>query len=361
MMETGTAEIGGGGTYRIDGLRPGEYRVSAVRGMDAPEAEGSGRPVMSPPVEATVRSGETTSVDLVLGGGTSVFGTVLQSGEPLPGARVAFFPEGGGAFGGFASALADDEGAYRVDGLQPGAYTVRVEMSPLRVEIPDVAEFPLDLSVPEGSIGGRVVVATSGAPVPDVRVVVLRSDVSGGPGGRMLGFAGTARSGVDGSFEVGGLSEGAYTVQVSSEAWSPGAKPVTLPAGGRVGDLVLAVAPGSRIVGSVVDGEGNPVAGAMVAPADPSTGEVVRGGNFRGRISGDDGRFEIGGLPPGRYSVTATARGFAPSEPQVVEAGDGSAPIVIRLTAQGTPSGPGGDLPIRPGGDAPTERPRIPR
>jgi protocatechuate 3,4-dioxygenase beta subunit len=293
---------------------------------------------VSLPQETTVVAGRTATVDFHLGGGVLVHGKVVQAGQPVADASIGFSPEGQ-PFGGHASVVSGEDGSYQVEGLEPGRYVVRVDRTPLRVELPDVQDFELNLEIPTGAVAGRVLDARSGAPVADARVLVLHADAQNpaepaGPPWSSTAYAGSGRTATDGTFEVTGLAEGAYELQISHPDYSPGKVAAAVPAGGRRDGIEVRLEPGARLAGQVVDAQGAAVAEAMVLVADPATGQPVRA-DMRGRITGMDGRFEISGLAPGRYAVRAIAPGYAASPEQMAEAAVGAEPVVLRLTNGG--------------------------
>ena len=68
--------------------------------------------------------------------------------------------------------------------------------------------------------------------------------------------------------------------------------------------VVEAQEAGGRILGSVQDLTGMPASGASI---------TVRGPVERHLPAGEDGRFVVESLPDGKYTITATLEGFAPS------------------------------------------------
>ncbi|HSO23731.1 MAG TPA: carboxypeptidase-like regulatory domain-containing protein, partial [Chondromyces sp.] len=69
-----------------------------------------------------------------------------------------------------------------------------------------------------------------------------------------------------------------------------------------------------RILGTVADLEGRPLAGVAVTIISP----VLIGGP-QTRVTSDDGRFQFVGLHPGAYTVTASLPGFVSQERQQVK------------------------------------------
>ncbi|MBN1774623.1 MAG: carboxypeptidase regulatory-like domain-containing protein [Deltaproteobacteria bacterium] len=328
----GNTQVGAGGSYRLEGLAAGRYEVTVV----VPPSDAGGRlrgPEFSVPKEAVVRSGETTTVDFQLGGGTTVSGVVSQAGAPVPGASITFSPEQG-AFGGRRSTVADDDGSYVLEDVAPGSYVVRVERTSLRAVVPDVPEHELNLEIPAGAIAGFVRDAATGVGIADARVRA-RTALAGGAAASPPGAgAGSAETGPDGSFEVTGLAAGSYELQVSHAEYSPGQVTVELPATGRLDGVEVRLEPGVRIGGRVVNEADQPVAEAFVLLLDPQTGAMVPG-DPRGRMTGTDGSFELTGVAPGTWKLQASASGYATSAAVAVDASTGAENVVLRVTPGG--------------------------
>ena len=89
---------------------------------------------------------------------------------------------------------------------------------------------------------------------------------------------------------------------------SLGAQSIRVGAGAEVANIEFAMqaAPAFRISGTVVDEEGNPVAGAMVALVEDSSSDVRMMGSAGIVTTRDNGRFEIDEVTPGTYQARAT-------------------------------------------------------
>jgi hypothetical protein len=81
-------------------------------------------------IQRNVEEGEMARIELDMTPGTSVLvGVVTQSGQPVASVTVMVYRLGertgtGGAF--YADIRADSNGNYRLEGLRPGEYTIRV-------------------------------------------------------------------------------------------------------------------------------------------------------------------------------------------------------------------------------------------
>ncbi|WP_436520689.1 S8 family serine peptidase [Actinoplanes sp. HUAS TT8] len=155
-----------------------------------------------------------------------------------------------------------------------------------------------------GQHGGITVTVTgAGNPMPEAKVT-LASDV----------VTRTARTGADGTAELGRVPAGDYTLTVSRFAQLTQRRTLTLAAGATQSlDVDLtAPAPWHQVTGVVTDPSGRPVAGASVRLADET---------FPGFVTGAGGRF-TGPLPEGDYDV-------------VVDYGRWLAPRTVALTVDG--------------------------
>lgn len=297
------------GLYVIDGIPPGEYRVLAFkRGYITPEPGQAQNATEI--LSMTNRSGRdrvvsigrgqmVDSVDLTLGRGASIAGTIIdESGEPMQDVVVNAVVLR--AMGGQVRALrvsspgsngrTDDRGRYRISGLQPGTYVV------------------------QAAAGG--VLSSSNGYVPLYY-----------PGGPAIDQATTMRLDIDAA--AAGI------------------------------DLTLVPQPTRQVRGTLFDTDGNPlgirdgaldragmatsvtVALAAISPPGGIQPEPVR------TASNADGTFAFNNVAPGSYVVQAAVNGRAvpaanvPTSQQFAEgfvtlAGDDPPPIELRLSRGAT-------------------------
>jgi hypothetical protein len=131
--------------------------------------------------------------------------------------------------------------------------------------------------------------------------------------------SGTSRSGAAGRFEIGGLFEGGYDLEVAARGFAA-ARIADAPARETAIEIVLR--PEAFLRGEVVDAEGRPIAGAELRlfhlAADANDVPGGDGGAIRPpprdrareMQSGADGRFSFGGLARGAYRVEAERAGY---------------------------------------------------
>ena len=153
------------------------------------------------------------------------------------------------------------------------------------------------LASSSGTVTGRITTAT-GAPLGGATITVSGGDVSVSTESLTSGDLGT--------FRVTGLPvDRSYTVTADLEGYGRQTRQVVLTSDVTTAqaDLVLTATTG-RISGIVVDrGSGDPVAGAEVEISDGATPRTT---TTTSAPADQVGRFNLGGLTPGSYTITVT-------------------------------------------------------
>jgi protocatechuate 3,4-dioxygenase beta subunit len=281
------------GSYRIEGLCAGDYRVRAMQrgaGAGHHDADGDGRPDA---IALTDDAPEAEGVDIELPGAKrerlaptaactdpqgSIAGTVVDAaGDPVAGARVRAVQRKVRA-----ETTTDADGGYLLEDLCPGDWKVSAQGRSL------------------GTGAGHYDADGDGSPDP-----VSLSD--GAPG----------VTGIDIT-----LPESKKSAPVRAEK---GAKPPKA----RCDD------PAGSIAGMVVDAKGEPVADARVDAHGP-------GGQARAETD-EDGNYLLEGLCPGDYRVKASSRGGGAGQHDAD--GDGK-PDPVTVTAD-APAATGVNITLR--------------
>jgi protocatechuate 3,4-dioxygenase beta subunit len=284
----------------------GRYRLRVLPGENHVRIQAYGTPYLQPEEDVTtvvVTVGETKRLDLRIKKGLSLTGFAMdENGHPVAGARLSVYPESGGRFGDLHGDT-DEAGSFTIVGLGPGHYTLRTSgkwwlVGSADITVPSAEPLKVVLrKVALVTLQGRVL-SVAGDPLAGVTLQVqvsVPTTRSGGEGPLL-----NTSTDAQGRYPITGLRPDA-TIWISQPE-KPGYKYLS---GGavtkqgdafQVSDIVLAPL-GGKVEGRVVDGDGKPVAGATVICPDGDPNAQV--------ITGGEGRFSIGSLPPGEVTVVA--------------------------------------------------------
>jgi protocatechuate 3,4-dioxygenase beta subunit len=343
----------GQGAYRfvIPEAAAGSYRVAA-NGPGYLGTEYGQRRASDPGEEITVAAGDTRDrVDLTLQRPGTIAGRLFdENGEPVEGVAVQAaqvrYVDGRRRLVESAPRTrpTDDQGRYRIFGLQPGEYFVsaavgQVETFQPLAELPGYGTtyFP---GTPNPAEAQRVTVGRSQdvagidfaiARVKTARLSGRAIDSKGDPitGGialmasRRSGTVATRQMGAriepDGRFEFPNLAPGEYVLQASrhrSSGWNEGesfSQFVTI-TGVDVSDVQIRTSTGSTVSGHVtLEGGGTFSPGQIqlsAAPVDPDLSPMIGGGAARA-VPDEDLEFQFAGLSgPRRLTVNRVPPGW---------------------------------------------------
>lgn len=305
------------GRFRISGLSPGTFRVSAeLRRESAAEREpGRQRPASFGAAVDGVRAGGEP-IELRLDPLAELEGRALDAeGRPLSAFSVeATLAGSGGIFDLFAEKVrfsVEDatDGSFRRDGLRPGAWKVVVRAPGHAPSAEVIVELPLPAGVPgpefvltpTAAVHG-VVLSPSGAPVPGARVEV-DLDLAERVGSIEHGGVAAAYADARGAFLLEGLAGGEVSLLASARGFAPSA-PVALELapGETREDVELYLRVGATLTGEVLDSEGHAAAGRRVIVQSTP-------GFRRQHMASTDaaGTFRFEHLAPGTWQVVAMA------------------------------------------------------
>jgi protocatechuate 3,4-dioxygenase beta subunit len=302
----------------------------------------------------------------------SITGSVKRDGKPAPGVTVMATPtvsdpakavEQMLSPSASIKATTDSEGAYKLEGLAPGKYTVSPSASPL---ISATGASTTEVTVSEGattegidfalSLGGVItgkITDSEGRPVIAERILLkpLEKREPGSIAGSIAGMFGDRMYSTDdrGIYRIYGLRPGRYIVSTGKDSdvmpaflskhpkrvqtFYPGvtdetkATPIQVTAGGEVTGVDIqfgGIEKGFVVSGRVVDSDkGTPIANAMVAYSkaqkqtattgaslDIDTGGVTVSGSPGGlTATNDKGEFRFMSVAPGSYRLETTSIG----------------------------------------------------
>ncbi len=296
------------GRFEMLGLAPGTYTLTASH------------PTLSEKSETIELKDGPASIEIRLGQGGTISGTVLSAGRPVVGAAVSLGAAGDsarGPFGDEQQAVSDDAGRFRFERLNPGRYNATASLrgqssSPVEVALPTAdASQDVSLLLAEGAtIRGRVSGLAEAA----------RAGVSVSANGPESYFAST-RTGADGTFELTGAPRGTVNLNARTGDFMTGSRTasshVTIGEGQTEVAAEIVFEAGFRVDGRVTRG-GRPVTDANVS-AFPE-----RGGRSATGRTDEGGGYSLEGLAEGTYTFTAfpMSGGEAPIHRRVPITGD---------------------------------------
>ena len=324
------AKTGPDGSFRIEGLTPGQGMMNIVKQEDSVQQF---RPVTIP--------SENLVIDLPIGGRVS--GRVVEkgSGNPVTEFDAGYSAARGGAgmmfFGpGVTKHFTSDDGSFVLEHVPPGATNIVVTAAGftqgraqnINVEdgktIADV-EVQLDHGV---HVTGRVT-SPDGSPLGGVSVMAMPAGSRRFPGGAGMGGAVTDASG---EYSLENIESGDKSFTFERSGYLTTQKTATISGSDARVDAQLNT--GLRITGTVVSDSGVPQPDAFVSASSASDSP------FGGRSTRTDanGQFEMADLAPGRYSFSASKAGYASGSLKDVDIAAG-APVRITLQTGGTITG----------------------
>lgn len=268
--------------------------------------------------KVTVEGG-IQDVTFELAGGISVQGSVKDpQGRRVAGAGIWLQSSNTGWSGGHITAFTDADGEFSLDQLNPeqslGAVAVGFAPSKLiDLDIVDKSQAParveLTLLADGGDLHGTVT-NTSGKPVAGAFVAVgKRPDRLKFQGERIIEqwTVRTAETDEEGFFRIDGLATGSHPIAIRAKGYGLWRSEVAIEAkNATVISPTLELA--ATIIGSVSDGEGNPLDQAAIRVYDrkPRTSFLAGGQidfdeafGYQAAITGPEGRYRVEGVTAG--------------------------------------------------------------
>jgi uncharacterized protein (DUF2141 family) len=356
------------GRFVFAGLKPGRYTIGGTKDAWVTSVYGAKRP-LRPGSAIPLAAGQTISIALKMTRGAVITGVLLDyNNQPAANTQVSalryFMQNGTRRLDSMAGAVTDDRGVYRIYGLPPGDYfvgaaargaslnatirpgvnapvaelrliderlraertvafastyfpgtSIATQASPITLnagEERDGIDFALQL-VPTARVEGSVT-NPDGSPAPAGTLVNLNAGLENVfPGSGIAGFR-SSRAGADGTFSFLDVSPGTYSVIAR------GGPPLTWASseialdGESVTGLTLGLQPGLTMTGQIRFD-----ATRLTPPADlksirislqPVQSQGVVSLAPSGTVADNSGHFEITGIIPGTYRVTASLQGL---------------------------------------------------
>lgn len=337
------AVTAGNGRFRISGVATGRFRLALRRAGYATSVE-------------TVSLSGDRPLDLgeiALGKGTLLLGNVLdREGNPQRGLAVRILDRERSGLLPLAERATDAEGRFEGPRLAAGPYRLQLRGSRLlleqEIEIPEGRdEWPLDLVAGgvhvtgtvtrrgEPVAGGTLSLSADLDPARRRGKIVLSMPGSSGLGGAgeepfTYGFPETRLSTTvrsDGTFELNDVPDGALTAAYSGDSGSF-TRSVSVPDAVRASLSI-------EIGGAVLQGRAVAAGGETGVEALIRVVEAGTGGQVASQPADAAGEFAIPDLPPGLYTVQASAEGFETRTLKGVEVKEGAVPLRISLESGG--------------------------
>ena len=303
MTDTADAE----GHFKLTGLDAGKVTLEV-------EAEGFIQ------ADLDVQAG-ATDVSIALQHSCSLSGIVVSTadGEPVHEFRAALKPAGGifdpsdplgiekrmTSMRNSQAFKAREDGTFTLDGLEPGRYDLTVHAEGFGDTTIEDLELGADgrrgqvvMLPPEALVTGQVVSKRTGLPIEGADVSPAKGSAIEQMFEGMMGKGPRATTDDEGHFTMRGLDARPVSLHVRHADYREHtAEPLVLTPG-ETRDLgPIALSDGGRVHGRVLDRDGRGVPSVVVLLTN-STGSTVK------RDSTDpEGRFAIGGLPPGTFNV----------------------------------------------------------
>ncbi len=270
---------------------------------------------------------QVNGVDLIHHHASVVSGVVVdEHGAPVPGARVwtNFLP----ASGAVEVDADGPDGRFEMRGL-PAMKEFYLVARTARRQSAVAGPLTLSPGTPQGVtlvLDKSRSAAIAGVVVGKDGRGIAKASVRANPPASVRNLGGSATTNGQGAFRIDRLAEGGYTMEVvlpGVDMWreGEGGLEIALAAGELLDGLRLESNPGeSALVGRVVDSQGRPVKGAMVALFGPTVGQWS---------TGRDGRFRLERLEEGSYRLHISHEDFSPTNLEDVISGRDDLEVVL--------------------------------
>lgn len=319
------------GSYELDGVSPGTWSVHALApGYRAADVSG-----------VEVDPGQTKEdvvVELKKGGTLTGKAIDSSSGAPVANVTVTWEPQGQGPGPAAMAArlmgqgapnvtATDADGKFAFDGLPEGKITLTAThpdyLEASRDADPDTGN---DVQIPLGS-GGTIsgtVVASDGKSGAASAIVRLASEGdNGGPFGSQTASADGA-----GNFEFDHLGAGRFRLSAQGDRGTSAPKDIVLADGQRQDGVILTLAGGAQLDGSVTG-----------LPAEQLGGIRIRssGTGYTDNTQTDDtGKFTLQNVPSGVITLTATTAVLTGrTTSKTIEVADGAGELPVEIVFEG--------------------------
>lgn len=352
------------GHYRLFGLPPGEYYVTAMLRTGGPEitdpmgGEQSGYASTYYPGTPNVNEAQRVKLAVSQENSNVSFGliatklvklsgqVITSSGAPASNGMIILMPAGGAggmAMQGANGARVDQTGAFKLSNVAPGRYTVQARLGGFGgpggrggAGGPGDGELAkLDLSVGADDVDGLMLVTAPGAKATGVVVsdtgdpldfraqqLQVASRVADADAQPLGGGGGQARVADDWTFELSNLTEARLIRVTAPQGWTLKSvslnsqditdTPMEFPAGQTVTGLqVMLTKKVSALTGVVADAKGKPVLDAtvLIFPSDEKLW-TYQSRFIKAARPDQDGTYRVTALPPSDSYLAIALQGL---------------------------------------------------
>jgi alpha-tubulin suppressor-like RCC1 family protein len=277
------------GHYEFPELPPGSYSAQCHADGYLPQTV----------VDLVVILGATRRVDFSLSASCGLFGVVTNAATRSPFRGAIVFAIGQSNMY-TAVSVTDSNGLYQLPALPADSYLVEVSFPGCFESLTSVLVAPgamkrLDIGLARGAtLTGAVLNAAKGLPITNALVTVSRANDT---------EVYTGTTGPQGLYSIGGIPGGQWLVQAFHEDFLPSIEETISLVVPDSTNLDLHLQIGGQFGGTVLDCLSVPLTNATV---------LVSGSNgfFADGLCDQAGRFLVGGVGPGEYTLQAAVRGF---------------------------------------------------
>ena len=336
--------------FFFEGLEPGSYQLSlrsAATGDLGDQDAWIMRFANTKQLKFELLVGE--ELDVVLGGRSptalTVHGRVTKAGEPVPRALVMATEAGQNAGRPQVAVRTDGSGEYSLELDAPGEWRFQVRGDfgsrvTFLQDVPQREDVRIDFEIPTSRILG-VVSGPGGERLEGIQVSLSAAEEDESAANDFFSRRFTG-SGEDGSFQFENLRPGTYVLRAGgpnrfrglSQAGTDLGRVVveaTLDEGDEDVTADLHLPRAGKVRGLLQDASGVPLARVSIRIADQAGRRITDWNNVR---SGPDGRFELTGLGPGTYVLSASQGGGeerieGETEVRVYEGGESAALLTL--------------------------------
>jgi hypothetical protein len=296
-----STKVGGDGTFQITNVPAGPVTLRAQAG------DGLGDSRSATKLVTASDDVPVLPAEIVFEVGFNLTGHVTQAGQPTANVMVLASLQGGG--GRQATTRTDSSGAYTLQGLQEGSYTVTATSDPLagsgaqvRQTISLTSDQNLDLTFPTARVSGVVNDADTKQPLSNATISLAAAAGTGTPMQRM------ATTDSNGHFQFTDVPPQSYTLNAQMTDYQFDNRTITAADDGSTDNLSIDLVHGQGIGIIARDGlYGVPMRSLSARALDGNKNAV-----FQGTIALDStGSGEIPSLQPGGYALFVNASGYA--------------------------------------------------